>query len=45
MKDNARILVAEDDATTLEAWCGMIRIWGFDVCGTVDGEDVRIVDS
>ncbi|HKD66384.1 MAG TPA: sigma-54 dependent transcriptional regulator [Candidatus Binataceae bacterium] len=39
MKDNARILVAEDDATTLEAWCGMIRIWGFDVCGTVDGED------
>jgi len=39
MTDNARILVVEDDPTTLEAWCGMIRTWGFDVCGAVDGED------
>ncbi len=39
MNDNARILVVEDDATTLEAWCGMIRTWGFEVAGAVDGED------
>ena len=39
MTDNARILVVEDDPTTLEAWCGMIRTWGFGVCGAVDGED------
>jgi DNA-binding NtrC family response regulator len=38
MNDNARILVVEDDATTLEAWCGMIRTWGFHVSGAVDGE-------
>ncbi len=36
---NGRILVVEDDPTTLEAWCGMIRTWGFDVRGAVDGED------
>lgn len=39
MNDNGRILVVEDDPTTLEAWCGMIRTWGFGVCGAVDGED------
>jgi DNA-binding NtrC family response regulator len=39
MNDCARILVVEDDATTLEAWCGMIRTWGFDVSGAVDGEE------
>jgi DNA-binding NtrC family response regulator len=39
MSENARILVVEDDPTTLEAWCGMIRTWGFDVHGAVDGED------
>ncbi|HEY2106194.1 MAG TPA: sigma-54 dependent transcriptional regulator [Candidatus Binataceae bacterium] len=39
MNDNFRILVAEDDANTLEAWCGLIRSWGFGVSGAVDGED------
>jgi DNA-binding NtrC family response regulator len=39
MSDNFRILVVEDDANTLEAWCGMIRTWGFGVSGAVDGED------
>jgi DNA-binding NtrC family response regulator len=39
MTDNARILVVEDDPTTLEAWCGMIRTWGFAVAGAIDGED------
>jgi DNA-binding NtrC family response regulator len=39
MNDCARILVVEDDATTLEAWCGMIRTWGFDVSGATDGEE------
>jgi DNA-binding NtrC family response regulator len=39
MTGEVRILVAEDDPTTLEAWCGMIRTWGFEVAGAVDGED------
>ena len=39
MTDMSRILVVEDDPTTLEAWCGMIRTWGFDVAGAIDGED------
>jgi DNA-binding NtrC family response regulator len=39
MNDSLRILVAEDDATTLEAWCGMIRSWGFEVAGAPDGEE------
>ena len=39
MADNSRILVVEDDPTTLQAWCGMIRTWGFDVSGAIDGED------
>jgi DNA-binding NtrC family response regulator len=39
MIDTARILVVEDDPTTLEAWCGMIRTWGFAVAGAIDGED------
>jgi DNA-binding NtrC family response regulator len=39
MTDISRILVVEDDPTTLEAWCGMIRTWGFDVAGAIDGED------
>ncbi len=39
MNHGTRILVAEDDATTLEAWCGMIRSWGFDVSGAADGEE------
>ncbi len=39
MESNPRILVVEDDPTTLEAWCGMIRSWGFQVCGAIDGED------
>src|SRR5579885_1682389 len=39
MNDGTRILIAEDDATTLEAWCGMIRTWGFQVAGAADGEE------
>ncbi len=39
MNDSVRVLVAEDDPTTLEAWCGMIRSWGFEVAGAVDGEE------
>ncbi len=39
MSDGTRILIAEDDATTLEAWCGMIRSWGFQVAGAPDGEE------
>jgi DNA-binding NtrC family response regulator len=39
MNDGTRILIAEDDATTLEAWCGMISSWGFHVAGAADGEE------
>lgn len=39
MTESARILVVEDDPATLEGWCGMIRTWGFDVAGALDGED------
>ena len=39
MTNISRILVVEDDPTTLQAWCGMIRTWGFDVAGAIDGED------
>jgi DNA-binding NtrC family response regulator len=39
MTDISRILVVEDDPTTLQAWCGMIRSWGFEVAGAIDGED------
>jgi DNA-binding NtrC family response regulator len=39
MTSEKRILVAEDDAATREAWCELLGSWGFDVKAAGDGEE------
>jgi DNA-binding NtrC family response regulator len=46
MAEKARILVAEDDAATREAWVELITSWGYAVSGAADGASaLELVDS
>ena len=46
MTTDKRILVAEDDLATREAWCKLIASWGFKVAAAEDGQRaLEIIDS